>query len=176
MNLIKIKKWVKELSLLAQDYQKYAKKSRMPRYQYHYRKAQDAHFLITKVFHLVLLRISRKRYCCDFPNGVKIGGGLFINHPYLITISPSAVLGNNISLSKGVTIGQENRGVRKGTPIIGNNVCICPNATIVGAIHIGDDVLIAPNAYVNCDVPAHSIVIGNPCIIKHRDNATEGYL
>lgn len=36
--------------------------------------------------------------------------------------------------------------------------------------------LIAPNSYVNCDVPSHSIVYGNPCIIKHRDNATEGYV
>lgn len=41
---------------------------------------------------------------------------------------------------------------------------------------VGDDVLIAPNSYVNCDVPSHSIVFGNPCIIKHKDNATEGYI
>lgn len=32
------------------------------------------------------------------------------------------------------------------------------------------------NVYVNCDIPDHSIVIGNPCIIKHRENATEGYV
>lgn len=50
------------------------------------------------------------------------------------------------------------------------------NVTIVGKITIGDDVLIAPNTYVNCDIPSHSVVFGNPCIIKHRDNATEGYI
>lgn len=77
---------------------------------------------------------------------------------------------------KGVTIGQENRGKRKGTPVIGDNVRIGVNATIVGAIKIGNDILIVPNTYVNCDVPDHSIVFGNPCIIKHRDNATEGYI
>lgn len=50
------------------------------------------------------------------------------------------------------------------------------NATIVGSIIIGDDVLIAPNSYVNCDVPSHSVVFGNPCIIKHKENATESYI
>lgn len=81
-----------------------------------------------------------------------------------------------MNIHKGVTIGQENRGRRKGTPVIGNNVWIGVNATVVGKIKIGDDVMIAPNSLVNCDVPSHSLVIGNPCIIKHRDNATEGYL
>lgn len=65
---------------------------------------------------------------------------------------------------------------RQGTPVIGNEVWIGINATIVGKINIMDDVLIAPNRYVNCDVPSHSIVFGNPCIIKHRENATEGYI
>ena len=43
--------------------------------------------------------------------------------------------------------------VRKGTPVIGNRVRIGANATIVGNVHIGDDVVIAPNAFVNIDVP-----------------------
>ena len=67
-------------------------------------------------------------------------------------------------------------GGRQGTPVIGNEVWIGINAAIVGKITIGDDVLIAPNSYVNCDVPSHSIVFGNSCIIKHRENATEGYV
>ena len=41
---------------------------------------------------------------------------------------------------------------------------------------IGNDVLIAPNTFVNFDVPDHSIVIGNPAKIHHRDNATEGHI
>ena len=67
-------------------------------------------------------------------------------------------------------------GGRQGTPVIGNEVWIGINAAIVGNVTIGDDILIAPNSYVNCDVPSHSIVFGNPCIIKHRENATEGYI
>lgn len=79
-------------------------------------------------------------------------------------------------ISKGVTIGQENRGKRKGTPCIGNNVWIGVNATIVGNVVIGNDVLIAPNTYINCDIPDHSIVFGNPCIVKHADDATKDYI
>ena len=79
-------------------------------------------------------------------------------------------------MHKGVTIGQENRGNRKGVPTIGNSVWIGINATVVGNITVGDDVLIAPNTFVNCDVPSHSIVMGNPCIIKHCDNATASYI
>ncbi|WP_366145427.1 hypothetical protein [Duncaniella sp.] len=81
-----------------------------------------------------------------------------------------------VNIHKGVTIGQENRGKRKGTPIIGSYVWIGINSTIVGSITIGDDVLIAPNTYLNRDVPAHSIVFGNPAIIKPTKNATAHYI
>ena len=88
----------------------------------------------------------------------------------------AAEIGENCNLHKGVTIGQENRGPRQGAPKIGNSVWIGVNATVVGNIRIGDDVLIAPNSFVNCDVPSHSVVFGNPCIIKHKENATEDYI
>ena len=48
------------------------------------------------------------------------------------------------------------------------------NSTIVGRVRIGNDVMIAPNTFVNFDVPSHSIVIGNPAEIHHKDNATKG--
>lgn len=67
-------------------------------------------------------------------------------------------------------------GGRQGVPTIGNDVWIGINAIVVGKITIGDDVMIAPNSYVNCDVSSHSIAIGNLCIIKNRENATEGYI
>lgn len=108
--------------------------------------------------------------------GTEIGGGLYIGHPFCITINPDAKIGSNVNLHRGVLIGQENRGKRKGAPIIGDEVWIGINAAIVGKIVIGDDVLIAPNSYVNCNVPSHSIVIGNPCRIIHKDNATENYV
>ena len=75
-----------------------------------------------------------------------------------------------------MTIGQENRGKRKGCPVIGNNDWIGVNAVVVGNIHIGNDVMICPNSFVNFDVPDHSVVIGNPGIIHHKRNATIHYI
>lgn len=94
----------------------------------------------------------------------------------MITINPKTIIGKNCNIHKGVTIGQENRGSRQGTPTIGNDVWIGINASIVGNINIGDNVLIAPNTYVNKDIPSNSIVFGNPCQIKFRANATENYI
>lgn len=148
----------------------------MPKFQIWYRRAQEAqNSLLKKICRKLFNRYRAERYI-ELDAETQIGAGLYFGHAYCITINPKAVLGKNINLHKGVTIGQENRGKRKGTPLIGDNVWIGVNATVVGAIKIGNDVLIAPNAYVNCDVPDHSIVFGNPCIIKHRDNATEGYI
>ena len=124
----------------------------------------------------ILYRILAAKNHLEISPTTRIGAGLYIGHPYCITINPKAILGQNVNIHKGVTIGQENRGCRKGTPIIGNSVWIGVNATIVGNITIGDDVLIAPNTYVNCDIPSHSIVFGNPCIVKPSENATHAYV
>lgn len=56
----------------------------------------------------------------------------------------------------------------------GSALCVDRTATVMGKITVGEDVLIAPNSYVNCDVPAHSIVVGNPCRIIPGECATEG--
>ena len=107
---------------------------------------------------------------------VSVGGGLYLGHPYGITVNSGAVLGMNVNLHKGCTIGQENRGKRKGTPTIGNCVSVGINSSIVGKITVGDDVLIAPNTYVNFDVPSHSIVLGSPGRIIPREGATDDYI
>ena len=110
------------------------------------------------------------------PREVQAGSGIYIGHFGRLIIHPDVTLGNNINIATGVTIGQSNRGERKGTPVIGNDVWIGTNAVIVGKITIGDDVMICPGAFVNTDVPSHSVVIGNPAVIHHRDNATESYI
>lgn len=146
------------------------------KYMYWFRKAKDASNPISKFFaRLKLLRLSEKTNI-QIPWGTKIGEGFYIGHCGRIIINPRAVLGKNINIATGVTIGQENRGKRKGCPIIGDNVWIGTNSVIVGKITIGTDVLIAPLSYVNFDVPDHSIVIGNPAKIIHRENATENYI
>lgn len=131
---------------------------------------------ICRIFYRVLYHVLAGKNHIEISPETKIGGGLYIGHPFCITINSKAIIGRNCNIHKGVTIGQENRGARKGTPVIGNEVWIGINATIVGAVKIGNDVMIAPNSFVNFDVPDHSIVFGNPAVIKHRDNATEGYI
>ena len=59
-------------------------------------------------------------------------------------------------------------GKRKGNPTIGRNVTVYSNATICGNVRVGDDAVIAPGAFVNFDVPEHSIVIGNPGVIHSK--------
>ena len=122
------------------------------------------------------LYLYSRRYGLEISNFAAIGKGLYLGHPYNITVAPDAVLGDNVNLHKGCTIGRENRGKRNGSPKIGNCVSIGINATVVGNIKIGDDFFIAPNSFVNFDVPSHSVVVGNPGVIHHRDNATEGYI
>lgn len=148
---------------------------KIPKFQKIYRKVQCSKGLM-KIIYKILFKYYKERNHIELSSNTKIGPGLYIGHAYSITINPYAVIGNNCNIHKGVTIGQENRGARKGTPTLGNNIWIGVNSTIVGKITIGDDVLIAPNTYVNCDVPSHSIVFGNPCQIKYRENATECYI
>lgn len=111
-----------------------------------------------------------------FEDNPNIGKGLIIGHWGRIVINGNVKFGDQIFLTHGVTLGRDVRGKRKGSPTIGNRVCIRANATVVGNIVIGDDVLIAPNSFVNFNVPSHSIVLGNPARIIHRENATEGHL
>lgn len=139
------------------------------------RKCRNAKGIIGKWYSLRLMRLSRKSGI-QIPASTQIGEGFYIGHTGRIIINPEAVIGKNVNIATGVTIGQENRGERKGCPIIGNSVWIGTNAVIVGKIEIGDDVLIAPLSYVNFNVPSHSIVVGNPARIIHRDNATEAYI
>lgn len=162
--------------LLEKDYKRYSSKREMPKFQKWMRKYQDIDNRILRIIYKIIFVISRKRNCVEISAETVIGGGLYIGHPYCITINPKAVIGENCNIHKGVTIGQENRGERKGTPTIGNKVWIGVNATVVGKIHIGDDVLIAPNTYVNFDVPSHSIVINTKANIISKQDATVHYI
>lgn len=132
------------------------------KYMYWFRKAQDAKNPILKIFAKLKLRNLSKKTSIQIPSATRIGEGFYIGHCGRIIINPNAVLGRNINIATGVTIGQENRGKRKGCPIISDNVWIGTNSVIVGNITVGTDVLIAPLSYVNFDVPDHSIAIGNP--------------
>lgn len=145
-------------------------------YLYAFRKYQESSNSFTRTYYKIKLRRLTRKSHIQIPEATKIGKGLYIGHSGRIIISPQAVLGNNINIATGVTIGRENRGAREGAPTIADHCWIGTNSVIVGNIKIGTDVLIAPLSYVNFDVPDHSIVIGNPAKVIHRENATEGYI
>lgn len=67
-------------------------------------------------------------------------------------------------------------GVKVASPKIGDNVSIGPNAVVVGGIYIGNDVLIAPNIFVNFDVPNGAIVLGNPGKIIRKEKGSAKYI
>lgn len=145
------------------------------RYMVYFRKAQTTKSRLVKAFcEYKLFRLCRK-YGIEIKTQTKIGEGFVMCHPYNITVTPFAEIGKNVNIMKGATIGLSG-GKRQGAPKIGDCVYIGINSTVLGGITIGNDVLIAPNTFVNCDVPDHSIVIGSPCSIIHRENATAEYI
>lgn len=144
------------------------------RFTYYFRRYTRAGNRVEQLFFRFLLyRLSRK-YGLEVSPNAKIGSGLYLCHPYNITIGNGVVIGKNCTLYKGCTLGVDYRGRRTGAPTLGNEVFVGLNAAVIGRVSIGDDVLIAPGAYVNFDVPSHSIVLGNPGRIIAKENATEG--
>ena len=104
------------------------RKGELPIYQYWFRKTHQS----PNIFNRIIYRFFCFLYKVEIPYKTKIGKGLYIGHPYLITINHNVIIGDNCNIHKGVTIGQQNRNNHKGCPIIGNNVYIGINATIVG--------------------------------------------
>lgn len=153
---------------------------RNPGYKYMYilRKCkyykQRKSTIIPYIFYKLMLDKYKYKFGYEIPENVRLGKGIYINHLGGVVINPNAVLGNNINITKGVTIGQTNRGNKSGAPIIGDRVWIGANSTVVGKVTIGNNVLIAPNSYVNFDVPSNSIVVGNE--VKKSDFATDQYV
>lgn len=134
----------------------------------------------TKSIPWFFYRMIQRKYSYKFgyqiPYSTKIGEGFFIGHFGTIVVNDKTVIGKNCNISPGVTIGQANRGRLTGVPVIGDRVWMGTNCLIVGKVHIGNDVLIAPGAFVNFDVPDHSMVIGNPGKIIPKESATAGYI
>ena len=141
-----------------------------------YRKYQANIGNLAGIYFRHKLAVLERKTGIHVEGNPNFGKGLIIGHYGRIIINGSAQFGEQIYITHGVTIGRNATGKRKGVPVIGNRVRIGAHVSIVGNVRIGDDVVIAPNAFVNIDVPSHSVVVGNPCVVHHKDNATEGYL
>jgi len=142
-------------------------------YTYFFRKCQISSF---RWLYIVLLRLTSYITHIQIPPSTKIGEGLYIGHFGSIIVNPEAVIGKNFCIAAGTLIGNA-QGKKKGVPVIGDNVFMGRNSIIIGNVKIGNNVLIAPGAFVNFDVPDNSIVIGNPGHIIIRDSSpTDKYI
>jgi serine O-acetyltransferase len=103
----------------------------------------------------------------DLPCEVRVGRRFLIEHFGDIIISGDTVIGDDVVVRNGVTIGLRRTGER-GAPIIGNRVDVGAGAKILGPIRIGDDVAVGANAVVITDVPANSLAVGVPARIIPR--------
>lgn len=122
-----------------------------------------------------ILTHYKYKFNISISHHTSIGSGLYLGHVMNIVVSDYAKIGKNCNVSHGVTIGQVNRGARKGTPTIGDNVYIGPGATIIGQIQIGNNVAIGANTVVTKDIPDNAVVVGVPSRVVSMDGST-GYV
>jgi len=111
-----------------------------------------------KPFELAIGTLAR----VALPPSAKVGGGLRVGRVGGIRVAPDAYIGRDCDLGEGVTIA-----ACGGAPWIGDRVQIGPGARLIGPIRVGNDVVIAPNAVVESDVPDGTTVAGTPARVVH---------
>ncbi|MBR4225442.1 MAG: serine O-acetyltransferase [Candidatus Methanomethylophilaceae archaeon] len=105
---------------------------------------------------------------CDIHPGATIGKRFFIDHATGVVIGETAIIGDNVSLYQGVTLGGVSTSKGKRHPTIGNHVVVGCNASVLGDITIGSNVRIGAGAVVIKDVPDDCTVVGVPGrIVRH---------
>lgn len=98
----------------------------------------------------------------------KVGKGLSIYHGFGLVVNDHSVIGDQVRLRNGVTIGHQFRG--GGAPVIGDRVEVGAGAILLGAIEIGDDAVVGAGAVVTKSVPARAVVAGNPArVLRYLD-------
>lgn len=101
--------------------------------------------------------------------GAVIGKGFFIDHGSGVVVGETSIIGNNVTLFQGVTLGGTGKETGKRHPTIGDNVVIGTGAKVLGNITIGNNAYIGANAVVIRNVPQNSTVVGVPGHITKQD-------
>ncbi|MEW5758478.1 MAG: serine O-acetyltransferase EpsC [Candidatus Omnitrophota bacterium] len=117
----------------------------------------------------LISQVSRFLTGIEIHPGANIGKGFFIDHGMGVVIGETAIIGNNVILYQGVTLGGTGKEKGKRHPTIGNNIVIGAGAKVLGNIKIGDNSYIGSNAVVIKDVPANSTVVGVPGRLTRQD-------
>ena len=116
--------------------------------------------------HLILARYisekAKRKTGIEIHPGATIGKRLFIDHGTGVVIGETAIVGNDVTLFHGVTLGGTGKEKGKRHPTIGNNVFIGSGAKVLGNIIIGNNVKIGANAVILKDVPSNVTIVGVP--------------
>ena len=102
--------------------------------------------------------------------GATIGKGLFIDHGAGVIIGETAIIGDNVTLYQGVTLGGTGKEKGKRHPTLEDNVMVSAGAKILGSFTIGENSKIGAGSVVLKPVPANCTVVGVPGQIVKRDN------
>lgn len=129
-----------------------------------HRAYQKRYFLLAR---LISAR-ARHRTGIEIHPGAKIGQGVFIDHGSGVVIGETAVVGNNVTLYQGATLGGTGKDTGKRHPTLGDGVTVGAGAKVLGPITIGNHVKIGAGAIVLKDVPDNCTVVGNPGRIVRR--------
>lgn len=101
--------------------------------------------------------------------GAQIGRRLFIDHGMGVVIGETAIVGDDVTLYQGVTLGGTGKEKGKRHPTLGNNISIGSGAKLLGNITIGDNCRIGAGSVVLRNVPPNSTIVGVPGHIVLRD-------
>ena len=101
--------------------------------------------------------------------GAQIGEGFFIDHGHGVVIGETTIIGNNVTLYQGVTLGGTGNETGKRHPTIEDNVMISSGAKVLGSITIGKNSKIGAGSVVVSDVPPNSTVVGVPGKVVKQD-------
>jgi serine O-acetyltransferase len=113
---------------------------------------------------------SRRKYGVDIHPAAQIAGGVFIDHAVGVVIGETAVIGTNVLLYQGVTLGGTGKEEGKRHPTIEDNVMISAGAKVLGNITIGHDSKIGAGSVVLKSIPPHCTVVGVPGKVVRMNN------
>lgn len=136
----------------------------------HYRVA---HKLYNRKMYFLARYVSQRgarKTGIEIHPGATIGDGLFIDHGNGVIIGETTIIGNNVTLYQGVTLGGTGKEHGKRHPTICDNVMISAGAKVLGSFTVGENSKIGAGSVVLEEVPPNCTVVGVPGRIVKRDN------
>jgi serine O-acetyltransferase len=117
----------------------------------------------------LLSQLGRFLTGVDIHPGAQLGRRLFIDHATGVVIGETAIVGNDVTLYQGVTLGGTGKGLGKRHPTLCDGVFVGNNANVLGNITIGANSRVGAGSVVLTDVPPNSTVVGVPAHIVYRN-------